>query len=117
MFSRSFARLALATLLLSPLAGVSVSPAAAQPEATPCVSGGQAVDDPLSLILSQDGLFEPPLQEPDTPSPSCEDQRQQCFSGSAQEGIYGERYVPVEAVRMCMEQYRACIGAQSEGEG
>ncbi|XTP33104.1 hypothetical protein ACORG1_22815 [Mycobacterium sp. TJFP1] len=116
MFSRYAARLALATLLLSPLA-VSVSPAAAQPQATtPCVSGGQAAD-PLSLILSQDGLFEPPLQEPDTPSPSCDDQRQECFSGNAREGIYGERYVPVEAVQMCMEQYRACTGAQSEGEG
>ncbi|WP_275571348.1 hypothetical protein [Mycolicibacterium vanbaalenii] len=116
MFSRSVARLALATLLLSPLAGVSVSPAAAQPHATPCVGGGQAVD-PLSLILSQDGLFEPPLQEPDTPSPSCDSQRQECLSGNAREGIYGERYVPPEAVAMCMEQYRACIGAQSEGEG
>lgn len=116
MISRSVARLALATLLLSPLAGVSVSPAAAQPPTAPCAGGGQAVD-PLSLILLQDSFFDLPLEQPDTPSPSCEDQRQSCFSGSAQEGIYGERYVPVEAVRMCMEQYRACLGTQSEGEG
>ncbi|CAN3130137.1 hypothetical protein ACNUDN_19620 [Mycobacterium sp. smrl_JER01] len=113
MSAHTLARLVLATLLLFPLAGVSLGPAAAQPQGAPCLSGGLAAD-PLSLILSQGGFFEPPLQDPDTSSPSCEDQRQECFSGSAQEGIYGERYVPVEAVQMCMEQYRACVGAQPD---
>ncbi|QZT61476.1 hypothetical protein [Mycolicibacterium austroafricanum] len=107
MLPRSVVRLALATLLLSPLAGVSVSPAAA----APCVSEGDAAD-PIALILFQDSLFDPPLQQPDTPSPSCDSQRKECLSGSAQTGIYGERYVPPEAVAMCMEQYRACTAAQ-----
>ena len=31
------------------------------------------------------------------------------MSGSAQTGTYGARYVPPDAVKMCMDAYRACI--------
>lgn len=44
------------------------------------------------------------------PSATCERNKQACMSGSARTGNYGARYVPPEAVRMCMDQYRACIG-------
>lgn len=101
MFSSTVARLALAAMLVGPTIGVLATPAAAEPPTGPCVPA--AVDQ-----------VTPPLQEPDPTSPSCEDEKDACFSGSAQEGIYGERYVPVEAVRMCMEAYRACIAAQPE---
>lgn len=56
-----------------------------------------------------------PEPEPDA-SPSCADARDECMSGSAQTGIYGERYVPPEAVAMCMEAYRDCVGAE-DAEG
>ena len=45
-----------------------------------------------------------------TPSATCERNKQACMSGSARTGNFGARYVPPEAVRMCMDQYRACIG-------
>lgn len=113
MTSISVARLALATILLCPIAGLSVSPAAAQPPTGPCVGAVETVD-PIALILLGDPLFNLPLQEPDTPTVSCESQREDCMSASVQEGIYGERYVPAEAVRMCMEAYRSCIAEQPE---
>lgn len=102
------ARSALAAALLCPIAVMSVAPAAAEPPNTPCV-GGDEVVDPLSLILDL------PLQEPDA-GYSCEDKRDQCYSGQVVIGIYGERSVPVEAVRMCEEAYRACVAAH-EGLG
>lgn len=36
------------------------------------------------------------------------------MAGSAQETTFGGRYVPTEAVSMCMEAYRACINEQSD---
>jgi hypothetical protein len=44
------------------------------------------------------------------PSPACERDRKACLAGSARTGTYGARYVPPEAVRMCYDAYRACIG-------
>ncbi len=44
------------------------------------------------------------------PSATCERNKQACMSGSARTGNFGARYVPPEAVKMCMDQYRACIG-------
>lgn len=35
------------------------------------------------------------------------------MSASVQIGIYGERYVPPDAVAMCMDAYRSCIANQS----
>ena len=48
-----------------------------------------------------------------SPSASCTSDKQQCMSASVQEGIYGEQYVPPDAVAMCMEAYRDCINANS----
>jgi hypothetical protein len=45
-----------------------------------------------------------------TPSASCDRNRKACYAGSAHTGSFGSRYVPPEAVRMCEEAYRACIG-------
>lgn len=50
----------------------------------------------------------------DEPANSCTDQKQQCMSGSVQEGIYGERYVPPDAVALCMDAYRDCINANTD---
>lgn len=36
------------------------------------------------------------------------------MSGSAQETTFGGRYVPTEAVAMCMDAYRACINDNSD---
>ena len=47
------------------------------------------------------------------PAQSCTDAKQQCMSASVQEGIYGERYVPPDAVAMCMQAYRDCVNANS----
>jgi hypothetical protein len=49
-----------------------------------------------------------------TSSPSCESEKEQCMSASVQEGIYGEQYVPPDAVAMCMEAYRDCVDADSD---
>ncbi|BBX19799.1 hypothetical protein CRI77_06385 [Mycolicibacterium duvalii] len=109
MTTRSAARLALAAVLLCPIALISIGPVAAQPSPTPCAGDGRAVD-PLTLMMGPDSLLDLPLQEP-APASSCEDRRKQCLSDAAQQGIYGERYVPVEAVQMCNEAYRACVNA------
>lgn len=105
MFPTAVARLALATFLLWPIAGVVAGPAAAEPQTPPCVSTGDG-NDPTDVIPA-----------PDAPSPSCNSQKQACMSGSVQIGIYGERYVPPDAVAMCMDAYRACIANQSGGQG
>lgn len=104
MSSIPVVRLALATILLCPIATVLATPAAAEPPTTPCVSAGEIVD-PMAPILSPR----------DTPTTSCDSQKQACMSASAQVGIYGERYVPPDAVAQCMEAYRACTGNQSGG--
>ena len=44
------------------------------------------------------------------PSASCDRNRKACYAGSAHTGNFGSRYVPPEAVRMCEEAYRSCIG-------
>lgn len=103
MSSITFARLALATILLCPIAGVLATPAAAEPATTPCVSAGE-IADPTALILPSE----------DAPTTSCDSQKQACMSASVQVGIYGERYVPPDAVAQCMEAYRACT-AQNGG--
>ncbi len=51
-----------------------------------------------------------------SPSPSCDSEKQLCMSASVQEGIYGEQYVPPDAVAMCMEAYRDCINANSDSD-
>ncbi len=48
-----------------------------------------------------------------SPSPSCTSDKEQCMSANVQEGIYGERYVPPDAVAMCMDAYRDCVNANS----
>lgn len=103
MSSITFARLALATILLCPIAGALATPAAAEPATTPCVSAGE-IADPTALILPSE----------DAPTTSCDSQKQACMSASVQVGIYGERYVPPDAVAQCMEAYRACT-AQKGG--
>ncbi|SPM31829.1 hypothetical protein MTAB308_5354 [Mycobacterium terramassiliense] len=99
-------RLALATILFFPIAGVLATPATAEPAITPCVSTGE-IADPTGLIL-------PPQ---DAPTTSCDSQKQACMSASVQVGIYGERYVPPDAVAQCMEAYRDCIHNQSQNGG
>jgi hypothetical protein len=51
-----------------------------------------------------------PLPSLAGPSATCDRNKQACMSGSAQTGNFGARFVPPDAVRMCMDQYRACIG-------
>lgn len=51
-----------------------------------------------------------------SPAQSCTDLKQQCMSASVQEGIYGERYVPPDAVAMCMQAYRDCVNSNSDSE-
>lgn len=78
--------------LLLPAAALSAPAADAEPVASPCAPAG-----PFDLA----------------PAQSCTDQKQQCMSASVQEGIYGERYVPPDAVAMCMQAYRDCVNANS----
>ncbi len=106
MFSTPVARLALATSLLCPIAGVLATPAAAEPAISPCVSAAES-GDPTALIL-------PPQ---DAPTTSCDSEKQACMSASVQTGIYGERYVPPDAVAKCMQAYRDCIHNQSQNVG
>lgn len=101
MFPIAVARLALATVLLGPIAGVVAGPAAAEPQTAPCVSTGE---DPTDVI-----------GPPGAPTISCDSQKQACMSASVQVGIYGQRYVPPDAVAQCMEAYRSCIADQSAG--
>ena len=66
---------------------------------------------PMASCLGTVGIA---ADTPETaPSPSCDSQKQQCMSASVQEGIYGERYVPPDAVAMCMQAYRDCTNASS----
>ena len=51
-----------------------------------------------------------------SPAQSCTDMKNECLSGSVQEGTYGERYVPTEAVAMCMQAYRDCVNANSDDD-
>jgi len=78
--------------LLLPAAGLS-APAANAVPVSPCAPAG-----PFDLA----------------PAQSCEDQREQCFAGSAQETTFGGRYVPTEVVAMCMDVYRACINENTD---
>lgn len=90
----SFTAAAAAALSLSAVT-VSAPPAVAAPGA----------GDPCITAVGPDG---------ESPSQSCTDQKQECMSGSVQEGIYGERFVPPDAVAMCMEAYRDCVNANSD---
>lgn len=105
MSSIAVARLALAAILIYPIAGLVAAPAVAESPETSCVSAGE-VGDPADVVAPQD-----------SPSPSCDSQKQACMSASVQIGIYGERYVPPDAVAQCMEAYRSCISSQSGGQG
>ncbi len=106
MSAISVARLALATILFCPIVGVLATPAAAEPAITPCVSAGE-IPDPMA----------PTLSPQDAPTTSCDSQKQACMSASVQIGIYGERYVPPDAVAKCMQAYRDCIHNQSQNGG
>ncbi len=106
MFSTPVARLALASILLFPIAGVVATPATAEPAITPCVSAGE-IADPMAPIPSPQ----------DAPTTSCDSEKQACMSASVQTGIYGERYVPPDAVAKCMQAYRDCIHNQSQNGG
>ncbi len=106
MSSLSVARLALATILFCAIAGFLAAPAAAEPAITPCVSAGE-IADPMVPILSPK----------DAPTTSCDSQKQACMSASVQTGIYGERYVPPDAVAKRMEAYRDCIHNQTQNGG
>ncbi|POY01239.1 hypothetical protein C3469_11185 [Mycobacterium kansasii] len=110
MSFKPVARLALATVLLCPIAGVLATPAAAESPTTPCVSGETA-----ELTIGDLGTL--PLQQQDAPTTSCNSEKQACMSASVQIGIYGERYVPPDAAAMCWEAYRACIANQSDDGG
>lgn len=105
MFAITVARFALASVLFCPIAGFVAGPAAAEPQTTPCVSAMEG-NDPTGVTPASDA-----------PTTSCDSQRQACMSASVQEGIYGERYVPPDAVAMCMEAYRSCIANPSGGQG
>ncbi len=105
MSSIRVARLVLAAVLLCPTAGVLATPAAAEPSTTPCVDGGEIADQ-TALISPQDA-----------PTTSRDSQKQACMSANVQIGIYGERYVPPDAVAQCMEAYRDCVGKQSSDGG
>ncbi len=118
MLSIPGTRLALAAILLYPVAGVLTTPAAAEPPTTTCLSAGE-IADPTGLILPpQDSSTTANLVSmapQDTPTTSCNSQKQACMSASVETGIYGERYVPPDAVAKCMEAYRDCIGNQPQG--
>ncbi len=103
MISTTVARLALASVLLWPTGVVVAGTAAAEPQTTPCVSTGEG-NDPTDVFPA-----------PDSPSPSCDSQKQACMSAGVQIGIYGERYVPPDVVAQCMAAYRSCIANQSGG--
>ena len=64
----------------------------------PAIAGSTA---PLSVEISA---------QKRAPSPTCDRERKACMSGSARTGNFGARYVPPEAVAMCQESYRRCIG-------
>ncbi|VBA35836.1 hypothetical protein LAUMK191_01160 [Mycobacterium attenuatum] len=105
--SRIFAaRLALAATFFCSIAGVAATPAAAEAPTTPCITAGET-DDPADVVAAPQ----------DTPTTSCNSEKQACMSASVQIGIYGERYVPPDAVAQCMEAYRSCIANQSPGQG
>ncbi len=115
------ARLALATVLLYPIAGVVATPAAAESSTTPCASEGQIVDPVALLLQPQDSptTIDPVallLQPQESPTASCASDKQDCMSASVQTGIYGETYVPPDAVATCMDAYQACLNNQP-GEG
>jgi hypothetical protein len=75
------------------------------------VPSGSGLQMPMASCLGTVGIA---ADSPETaPSPSCDSEKQQCMSASVQEGIYGERYVPPDAVAMCMEAYRDCTNASS----
>lgn len=116
--SSSIARLALATVLICPVAGVLAIPAAAEPSTRSCESAVQVADlvtafsptpEPLAV-----NLVPVPLQEPTT---SCGSELDDCMSASVQIGIYGERYVPPDATAACYDAYRSCTAEQSEDGG
>lgn len=119
MFPTAVARLAVATILVGPFAGVLAVPAAAEPSARTCGSDAQIVDLASALQPQQDlavpvDLVPVPLQEP---SASCGSELDDCMSASVQIGIYGERYVPPDATAACYEAYRACTAQGSGDEG
>jgi len=75
------------------------------------IPAGSGLQMPLASCLGTVGIA---ADSPETgPSPSCDSEKQQCMSASVQEGIYGERYVPPDAVAMCMQAYRDCVNANS----
>lgn len=97
----TFAAIAAAGLSI-PVVAVSTPPASASPAAT-----GQCLPTAMTPALADD----------DAPANSCTDQKQQCMSANVQEGIYGERYVPPDAVAMCMDAYRDCVNANTGSSG
>ncbi len=78
MSAIAVARLALAAILIYPIAGIVATPAVAESPTSPCVSAGE-VGDPADVLAPQDA-----------PSPSCDSQKQACMSASVQTGPYGE---------------------------
>ncbi len=118
MLSIPVARLALAAILVCPVAGVLATPAAAEPATTNCLSAGETADPTGLDFPSQDSpttANQVGTASEDAPTTSCTSQKQACMSASVEIGIYGERYVPPDAVAKCMEAYRDCINNQSQG--
>lgn len=119
---RAAARLVLTTVLLCPIAVALATTAAAESPATPCLNGAELVDLMAPILPAEDSLtpidlITFSLEQPDTPTVSCASEKQDCMSASAQTGIYGERYVPPDAVAACMEAYWACTAQQSGEDG
>ena len=119
MSSITVARLAMATILSCPIAGVLAAPATAEPPTRACESNVQIADlvgaiAPLPDSTTALDLVPMPLQEPTT---SCGSELDDCMSASVEIGIYGERYVPPDATAACYDAYHACVGQQSEDDG
>jgi len=95
------------TLAAVAAAGLSVPAAAVS---TPLASASPAPQSQCSAAVTMPAAG----FKLDEPANSCTDQKQQCMSASVQEGIYGERYVPPDAVAMCMDAYRDCVNANTD---
>ena len=117
---RGAARVVLTTVLLCPIAVALATDAAADLPTTACLSAAELVDPMAPILPPQDSLTSIDLitylfEQPDTPTTSCASKRDDCMSASVQTGIYGEEYVPPDAVATCMEAYWACADQQPEG--
>ncbi|WP_137144795.1 hypothetical protein [Mycolicibacterium sp. CR10] len=119
---RGAARVVLTTVLLCPIAVALATDAGADSPTTACLSATELVDLVAPILPPQDSLtpidlITFSLEQPDTPTVSCTSEKDACMSASVQTGIYGERYVPPDAVATCMEAYWACTDQQSGEEG